>query len=189
MITPRLKDLIRPLILVQRVIWIIITCSILFYFFLAFILIGTNKSSDAGMMGLETVLYVLAIAFAGSSIFYHRYSLSDDRLSMFLKRDVDAADLSRAMGAKGAEYGQLAQIESLSGFDKRALSLLYELQKISLINLILNEMVIILGFVIAFLGGYYLKIVPFGIVSLLLCIWMFPRPESVAERACGLYSS
>lgn len=189
MITPQLKDLIRPLILVQRVIWIIITCSILFYSFLAFILIGTNKTSDVGMMGLEMVLYIAAVVFAASSVLYHRYSLSDAHLSMFLKRDVEVADLSRAVGAKGAEYGQLAQIESMSDFDRRALSLMYELQKVSLINLILNEMVIILGFVIAFLSGYYLKIVPFGIVSLLLCIWMFPKPESIVERACNLYTA
>lgn len=189
MITPQLKDLIRPLILVQRVIWIIITCSILFYSFLAFILIGTDATSDVGMMGLEMGLYIASVVFAASSVLYYRYSLSDARLSMFLKRDVDVADLSRAMGAKGAEYGQLAQIKSMSDFDRRALSLMYELQKISLINLILNEMVIILGFVIAFLSGDFMKIIPSGAASLVLCIWMFPRPESLVKRARNLYTA
>lgn len=188
MITPQLKHLIRPSVLVMRTVWAIITGSVLFYLVLAYVLVAGGRSAGLPGIGvMEAVIYLAAAAAAVASVLYHRYSLSDDRLSMFLKRDVDVADLSRAMGAKGAEYGQLARIESMSDFDRRALSLMYELQKISLINLILNEMVIILGFVIAFLSGYYLKIVPFGIVSLLLCIWMFPKPELVIEKARNIF--
>jgi hypothetical protein len=48
-------------------------------------------------------------------------------------------------------------------------------------------MVALLGFVLAFLSGEFMKIIPFGLASLLLNIWMFPRPESVIERSQKLF--
>ncbi len=174
----------------MRTVWAIITGSVLFYLVLAYVLEAGGRSAGLPGIGvMEAVLYFAAAAAAVASVLYHRYSLSDARLSMFLKRNVDVAGLSGAVSAKGAEYGQLAQIKSMSDFDRRALSLMYELQKISLINLILNEMVIILGFVIAFLSGDFMKIIPSGAASLVLCIWMFPRPESLVKRARNLYTA
>ena len=74
-------------------------------------------------------------------------------------------------------------LSALCESEKRVLYLLNELQKSSIINLILNELVIMIGFVLSFLSGDFMKIIPFGAASLVLCIWMFPRTESVAVKS------
>jgi len=175
--TPQLNRLISARVLAERAVWVIITGSVVFYFFLAYKIAGVSAGAGrGGLSGAEPLFYIAAAAAAVFSIIYHRRSFSDDGVRAILSK-FDA-------GSHGIE-----DVSALSGSEKRAFFLLNELQKASIINLIINEIVIIIGFVLSFLSGDFVKIIPFGVASLLLCLWMFPRTESVAKRACGLYSS
>jgi len=190
MMTPQLKRLIRSAVIVEYAVWAVITGSVLFYFVLAYVL--EKGGMSAGLQGIgamEAVLYAAAAAAAAASVLYRRHCYSHERILSILRKDADIDTLSGGLGADGADSERIAFLRTLGESEKRAFILLSELQKTSIISLVLNEMVVMLGFVLAFLSGDFVKIIPFGVVSLLLNIWMFPRPESVAERACGLYSS
>lgn len=63
MISPQLQQLIRPLVLIQRVIWVVITGSILFYFGIIYVLVGNSGTGTPPRVdGLETVMYIVAAA-------------------------------------------------------------------------------------------------------------------------------
>jgi len=188
MISSQFKDLIHPNVLVQRVVWIAITGSIIFYFVFVYIFVREGRTQAFEKSeGLEAVLYAAAAITAICSILYRRYSLSDERLTKILNREIDIRTLAKSSGTGTSEHEKLARLEALSDFEKKVLSLMCDLQKSTHINLIINETVAILGLVLAFLSGDPLKIIPFGIVSLLLNIWMFPRPEAILEKAQNLF--
>jgi hypothetical protein len=83
--------------------------------------------------------------------------------------------------------GGIDDISALNESEKRAFFLLNELQKSSIINLILNEIVIMIGFVLSFLSGDFVKIIPFGMASLVLCLWIFPRTRSAVQKAQNIF--
>ncbi len=190
MISPQLRHLIRPLVLIQQVVWVVITGSIVFYFAIVYVLAG-NAAAGAlsNIPGLETAIYVVAALVSVCSILYRRYSLSRESLTRNLKKEPNLEELAMDPRTKRVDVDKLGRLESLNDFEKRVFSLMYYLQKVTFINLFLNEMVVILGFVLAFLSGDAWKITPFGIVSLVLSVWMFPRAGAVIERARYLYSA
>lgn len=190
MISTQLRQLIRPLVLIQRVIWVVITGSILFYFGIVYVLVGNSGTGTLPKMdGFETVMYIVAAAVSVCSIFSHRHALSGESLARNLKKDVNVEELSRDPRTKRIDADKLGRLESLSDFEKRAFSLMYYLQRVTFINLFLNETVVVLGFVLAFLSGDPQKIILFGVVSLALSVWMFPRPGAAIDRARNIHTA
>lgn len=190
MISTELKKLIQPLVIVQQVIWFAITGSIVFYTAIAYVLVGNGGTGDLSQtQGLGAALYAAALAAAVCSIFYRRYSLSDKSVMKILSRDIDPARLAQNARTKSIDPVKLGQLESLTEFELKVFSLMYELQKITFINLFLNEIVVILGFVFAFLSGDPAKILPFAVISLILSFWMFPRSGKLISRARYLYAT
>lgn len=186
--TPRLKRLIRARVLVERAVWAIITGSVIIYFFLAYLMTGQNAGAGArGVSGAEPLFYIAVAAAAVFSVVYRRRSFSDERMRAILNKfDTDAftdEPVTERAGPDGMD-----NISAFNESEKRAFFLLNELQKSSIINLILNEIVIMIGFVLSFLSGDFMKIIPFGIASLVLCLWMFPRTESALQKAQNIFS-
>ena len=186
-ISPRLNKLIRPLVLTERVIWLAITGSVLFYCLMAFVLAGSG-SPRIGSAGLDAVIYAAALSAAGFSAFYRRRALSDERISLAMKNGEDFAKLTADPRTKSIDTEHHSILESLDAFEKAAYALMAGLQKTTLISLVLNEFVVVLGFVLAFLSGDPYKIIPFGFAALLLNLWMFPRPGTLIRRARSLYT-
>lgn len=116
------------------------------------------------------------------SIFYYRYALSEDHLKKFINKDVDVELLAKNPKTKEVDTKKLAQLKSLSSPELKIYSLMFELQKITIITLILNELLVIFGSALSFLNDDVSKVVPFGIVSLVLSCWMFPKPQSLIKR-------
>lgn len=172
---PDFERLIRTRVMAGRAVWLMITGSVVFYFFLAYKIAGVSAGAGrGGLSGAEPLFYIAAAAAAVFSIIYHRRSFSDDGVRAILSK-FDA-------GSHGIE-----DVSALSESEKRALFLLNELQKASIINLILNEIVIMTGFALSFLSGDSAKIIPFGIASLVLCLWMFPKTESLIKKAQNIF--
>lgn len=173
--TPQLKRLISARVLAERAVWVIITGSVIFYSFLAYKITGESTGAGAdSLSGAEPLFYIAAAVAAVFSVVYRRRAFSDDGVCAILSK-FDA-------GSHGIE-----DVSALSESEKRASFLLNELQKASIINLILNEFVVLIGFALSFLSADFMKIIPFGAASLVLCIWMFPRTGSVIKKAQNIF--
>jgi len=187
MISEQLKELIRPAVLVQKIIWFVIVGSIIFYIGFVYIFIGGNKALTTSIgSNVDLLIYVLAGAAFIGSILYYRYSLSDSRLKQFMSKDVDLELLAKDPRTKKIDAGKLSRLNSLSVLETKIYSLMFELQKITILSLILNELIVIFGSALAFISEDVSKIVPFGIVSLVLSFWMFPRAQSLIKRVQNL---
>ena len=187
MISEQLKELIRPAVLVQKIIWFVIVGSIIFYIGFVYIFIGGNKALTTSIgSNVDLLIYVLAGAAFIGSILYYRYSLSDSRLKQFMSKDVDLELLAKDPRTKKIDAGKLSRLNSLSVLETKIYSLMFELQKITILSLILNELIVIFGSALAFISEDVSRIVPFGIVSLVLSFWMFPRAQSLIKRVQNL---
>ena len=187
MISEELKELIRPAVLVQKIIWFVITGSIIFYIGFVYIFIGGNKALTSSIGSyIEPLIYILAGAATVGSIFYYRYALSENRLNQFISKDVDLNLLAKNPRTKEIDEAKLKRLSSLSDPETKIYSLMFELQKITILTLILNELIVIFGSVLTFVNDDASKIIPFAIVSLVLSFWMFPRPETLINRVQNL---
>lgn len=148
---------------------------------------GGNKAIASSIeTNLNYLIYILAAAMTIGSVFYYRHALSEDNLKKFMNRDVDIESLTINPRTKEVDTEKLAQLKSLTPSELKVYSLMFELQKITIITLILNELIVIFGSALSFLNDDVSKVVPFGIVSLVLSFWMFPKPESLIKRVQSL---
>ena len=183
MISDELKELIRPVVLVQKIIWFIIVGSIIFYISFIYKFVGENKVLATSVSGyIEPLIYVLASACVLGSIFYYRYSLSENKLRQFMSKDLDLEALVTNPIKKEIDQVRLEQLRSFSDHQAKIYSLMFELQKITIITLILNELTAIFGSVLSFVYDDASKIIPFAIASLVLSFWMFPRHMSLIKK-------
>ena len=184
MISKNLKELIRPVILVQKIIWFIIVFSILFYIVLLYFLLGrTMVNGASAKYGLEVLIYILSGASAAGTVYYYRYSISDSKLRKFMAQDLDIEQLAKDPRTSEVDDEKLDKLNSIPNVEAKIYSLMFEFQKSITISLLLSELIVIFGSTLSFLTGDFSRIVPFAIVSVILCIWMFPKPQSLIKRA------
>lgn len=182
-----LLELIRPAIMVQKILWFVIVGSIIFYIGFVYIFIGGNIALSTSIgSNLEILIYILAGAAAVGSVYYFRYSMSDNHLLKFMAKDVDVESLVKNPRTKEIDEAKLARLNSLTPKELKIYSLMFEYQKIIIITLILNELIVILGSALSFINDDTSKIFPFGILSLVLSFWMFPRPQPLIKRVQSL---
>lgn len=187
MISDELKELIRPVVLVQRIIWFVIVGSIIFYIGFVYIFVGENKALATPIGGyIEPLIYVLAGASVLGSILYYRYALSESRIRQFMDKDADIKSMVTNPRTKEVDRAKFDRLNSLSDHDAKIYSLMFDLQKITILVLILNELTAIFGSVLAFVYDDAQKIIPFAIASLVLSFWMFPRHLSLIKRVKSL---
>ena len=184
MISEQLKELIRPAVLVQKIIWFVIVGSIIFYIGFVYLFLGDNKALTSSIGGyIEPLIYILAGVCVLGSIFYYRYALSENQLRQFLNKDVDLELLAKNPKTKEMDRAKLEKLNSLPKGETKIYSLMFELQKITILTLILNELTVIFGSVLAFVNDDASKVIPFAIGSLVLSFWMFPRAQAIIKRA------
>ena len=184
MISEQLKELIRPAVLVQKIIWFVIVGSIIFYIGFVYLFLGDNKALTSSIGGgyIEPLIYILAGACVLGSVFYYRYALSENQLRQFLNKDVDLELLAKNPKTKEIDQVKLKKLNSLSEGETKIYSLMFELQKITILTLILNELTVIFGSALAFVSDDASRVVPFAIGSLVLSFWMFPRAQAIIKR-------
>lgn len=181
--TDQFNKLVGARLLIVRIVWIAITGSVVFYFFIAYLFTLENTGDGVRAVG-EAVpaFYAAAAVVAVISVIFRIWSFSrGNRQKILGKYRPDAFTSDSAAGHVRSKAAD--DVNMLSDEEKRAFFLLGELQKYTIINMILNEIVILIGFILVFLTADIFKFIPFGAVALLLCLWMFPRTESVAEKS------
>ncbi len=185
MLTPELKKFVNKQVLVQRIIWFAITGTVIFYFAIVYAIVGKGNSSITSELSgtVEIAFYLISVLLALGSIAYFRRSSTDENIQKLVERDVDLESLTLGKDNKRSSPLPKEEMDKLNPFQKKIIVLMYELQKTTMINLILNETIAVLGFVLAFLTGNPSKIIPFAVASLVLSIWMYPRPYALINRA------
>ena len=186
MISAQLKELIRPVVLAQKIIWFAITLSIIFYTGFVYIFFGTtSRASSSGWGGTEILIYIISVAAVAGSIYYRRNYMSEDNINKFTSRNHSAAELAIDPRTKKPDPEKLSLLESLNPAELGVYVLMIEFQKYILINLALNEIVIVLGLALALLSDDPSTIIPFTVISLLLDIWIYPKPDLIIKRILG----
>jgi len=184
MISELLTALIRPVILVQKIIWFIIVLSILSYIVLLYFLLGGSMAGGVSVgNSLEILIYILSGASATGSIYYYRHSISESKLRKFMARELDIEQLAKDPRTSKIDDEKLTKLSSIPNEEAKIYSLMMEFQKNITISLLLSELIVIFGSTLSFLTGNFSRIVPFAIVSVILCIWMFPKPLFLIKRA------
>jgi hypothetical protein len=143
----------------MRVIWVALSASIGVYVAVLFVLGAQLAGREPGEI-MELVFYAQSVLLAAGSLAYRRWALSDERLR-------------QAMA--GAE-GEAAKSDAL----------LAELNVTTIVGLALHEAIALFGFVLGFLAGDPLLILPFAAVALVLNAMIFPRPEPLLARVRSL---
>ena len=183
----KLKSLIKPVVLTQKVIWFALFASMIFYVFFAYFFLTRNQALTSNYLeAYGIIIYIVAVVSAVASVWYYRKSLSDTRLSYLLSASPDAEKLALDFKTRKADDERLAALKSLDVRELVIYSLMLELQKVTMIVMILNEIVLICGFILAFMTDDPYKIFPFAAAAIVLSVWMFPRAGRLIERARAL---
>ena len=186
MISTELKELIHPVVLVQKIIWYAITTSVIFYTVFVYIFFGTASSApSSGGGSTEMLIYIISIAAVAGSVYYRRYYMTEANINKFVSKNHSTDELSRDPRTKKPDPAKLSQLESLIPAELGIYALMMEFQKYLLINLALNEIVIVLGLALALLSDDPSTIIPFAVVSLVLDIWIYPKPNLLIQRVPG----
>jgi F0F1-type ATP synthase membrane subunit c/vacuolar-type H+-ATPase subunit K len=176
-----LSDLLRPTTLVLRVIWVAITMSIAIYVLVLY-LIPFGEVSAVDGSGVTTVLYAAAAALAVVALFYRQRAFSAERLQRIAEQPVDARSLAVDPQSRDVDPERLQRIEALAPEEQRALAVAHALRTRTIVVLALNEGVAVIGFVAALLAQSPPVILPFAVTAVALNLFVFPRPQAVAEQ-------
>ena len=154
MISEQLSELIRPVILVQRIIWFIIVFSIFSYIVLLYYLLGSilTDGESAGY-GLEVIIYILSGASAAVSVYYYRHSISNTKLEKFMAQELDIEQLAKDPRTSKIDLEKLDKLKTIPNEEAKIYSLMFEFQKNITISLLLSELVVIFGSTLSFITG------------------------------------
>jgi len=183
MSSPALRELLRPAIFVNSMLWFVLTASIFIYAAVAFLLERSGPGPTELPSGLQMALSVVATLTGAASLLVPRVLLSDDRLRQVMKRDADPVALARHPKLGTVNEDRLRKIQALDGSERKLLQLPGLYFTCFILRLVLNESIVIYGLVMAFLSHSFAPILPFAAAAVLLNLTCFPRIEPLLERA------
>jgi membrane protein implicated in regulation of membrane protease activity len=186
MLSSELCDLLRPIALVQRLLWWALTLPIGLYVVIAFVMGGgTVRQTPPFGAQLGAVFYALSAALAVASMVFRRRVLSEDRLRKLAAEEVDARALAVNAQTKQVDPERLQRLEALSPEERKLVRLAVSLLGPTLVSLMLHEAIGIFGLILVLVGGDPPVIFPFVTAAVALNLFVYPRPESVVRRAQG----
>jgi hypothetical protein len=186
MLSSELHDLLRPLALVQRALWWAFTLSVGPYLAIVFMLgggVARENLPDSDL--LAPILYGLSAAMAVASVAFRRWTLSKDRLQKLVAAEADPRELALDARTKQVDTDRLRRLEALSPEDRKLVRLAGSLFVSTLVSLALHEAIVIFGLVLALVGGDASAIVPFAFATVILNLFVYPRPGRIVEQAQG----
>jgi len=181
-LSPELEALLSRIDRVQKLVWTVLTLSIVLYGAVAFAVAGSREGSELGTT-LRPLFYVAAVGAAGVSWLVHRRARAATR-PRGTAPTADPLAGSRDALLRG-NPAVLAQFDRLPEHERHALTTAVRNFTPWMLCLVLNEGVAILGLVLALLAGTPADVIPFSIAALLLNAAMRPDNRGAVERALG----
>lgn len=186
MISPTLRELLRPALLIHTFFWWILTACIVFYVVLAWILARAPDAPAAVASSIELALAGFAIATGAASLLLPRFWLSDERLRSVLASPPDLEALARPQGSSARDELRLQAIQTLTAQEQKLLALPGFYFPCFLVRMVLNESVAVYGLILTILSHTFESVLPFATAGLLLNLVSRPRIEPLLERASHL---
>lgn len=186
MLSPELQKLLKPILVVQKILWAALTLSIFAHVAAAFfVLSGSTGGGPARSPAVAPLFYTLAMGAALFSVLYRRRAFSEERLRARLREEHTFGLRHSGDVTSPRLAARLQAVEDLPPADRRLLFLAGSLTVPIIVCLVINEAIAILGLVLAFTSVSATAAVPFGAVALVLNFMMFPRTAEILTGAQG----
>lgn len=183
MISPRVRELLRPEMFTASIVWAALTASILIYGLVAYLVAGRISGPTQVPDLLPLALGGVAILTGAGSWLLARILLSDNRLRKAMRSEPTPEALARDPRRGIVDEERLRKIQLLSSSERKLL-LLPRLYFTSLIlRLTLNESIAVYGVILALLSHSLTPMLPFAAAAIVLNLTCIPRIDPVLERA------
>lgn len=178
-----LDELLKPKLLIFKMIWLAMTFSMAILVILTFLLANNARVGNSNIafanLAIPGAFFCLLAFFAIRKIF-----LSDNKLKVQLEKQVEAKLLAINPATGIINENTVQKIELLSELEKRLLSSLPNWYFLPfLLGLVFSDAIAILGFVLAIVKGNPNFILPFAGLSIALNLANYPKFDSMIERA------
>lgn len=184
MVSPVLHDLLRPQLLVLRLLWTALTVSIAIYVAVAWLVVAEGPLAGEAPPAVALVLGAVALTTVVLSFLVPRLLLSDERLrALVADASPDVERLAVDPRTQQVDPERQRRLAQLSPGERRLLPVAAAAQAPLVVRLALNEAVAIFGFVLALLTGDVAALLPFAAVALVLNVLAWPRLDPLLERA------
>ncbi|MEW6729843.1 MAG: hypothetical protein AB1489_00775 [Acidobacteriota bacterium] len=185
MVSEDLQTLLRPQLMVQKIVWAGLTITIGLYLFLAYqmVVLGqTNLSATQLDKNLEIVIYAFAATMGILSLLLRKFLLSDQRLSTKLTQYHTHPERLAVTPRSGPlDTTKLEKVKKLSAKERAILGLAREYFIAMIMSLALTETIAISGFLLTLLSHQITIMLPFVFATLILNLAFFPRFNGFAE--------
>lgn len=183
MISDPLARVLRRFVLIQRIMCVYFTAAIPIYG--GVVLVTRSAHIGVGSMIDTSVLLAIATAaaiIAVASVVHRRWCYSDAYLDRLLGSPMDVRRQATQPRTGRVDQDLAANIDALAPHERRFVALFVALQTPLLINLALNELIALIGFVPAFLAQDLTMFLPFAVAAIVLNLCMWPAPDRLYAR-------
>jgi uncharacterized membrane protein len=168
-----------------RVIWVAYTLLIPLFVGVLFLMMGLGDRANWSAVSTQLSLGVgVLVVFA--AILYQRRTVSESKLRELLAHEADIDEMSRDSEHGVVDEDRKADLARLSPEELRVVSALKGLQVSFLLTLGINEVVALVGFLVAYLLGDFVLVVPFAIAAVVLNVVAGPWAYRWAKRLSRL---
>lgn len=182
MISGPLARVLRRFLLVQRSLCVTHTTAIVIYGGIALVMANASLGFAKVTAVLVLPCSIGAVIVAAVSVYYRRWVYSDANLDRLLTRPIDMARLAKQPRTGRLDEAFAAEIDTLPKHEQRFVKLFADLQTPLVINLALNEIIALIGFVLAVLQRNPSLLLPFAAAGVVLNIWVWPTADRLYVR-------
>ena len=186
MISPELRELLRPALRVNAMLRWILTASIFVYGLAACLVLERSPAPAVVSELFHLAFGCVAILTGLGSLLVERVLLSDARLQEAMRSDPDPEALARDPRRGIVDGERLQKIQSLTSAERKLLRLCGLFFASFIIRLSMNEAIAIYGVVLAFLSRSLIPMLPFAVAAIALNVACRPRIDPFLERATYL---
>ncbi len=184
--SPVVRELLRPVMFVNSMLWGLLTASIFLYGLVAYLLAQRSAGPTDVPEAFQLALAGVAVLTGLGSLAVPRIFLSDDRIREAMRKEPDPEVLSRHSAPGTSSDERLRQIQSLSSTDRKLLQLPGLFFTPFILRLVINESIAIYGLVLALMSHSFEPMIPFAVAAIALNLTCMPRLEPMLDRAARL---
>jgi hypothetical protein len=177
-----LKDRLRARMFVMKILWAMMTLTVLLFVGLAY-LMNAQQQPAAALPQLRIALYTTAGVVALLSFFVRRMLLSSQRnqSTPALKKALRALVGDAQAEASDAEVP--AQVKRMQASDAKVAALSGRYFTALLLSLAMHEAIALCGMILSINERRFESIVPFAIAAIVLDLLVYPRLDKYIEES------